>query len=127
MMIQYALEWKPPDATASEEVITAARGMVLSDLELMDDHDFINQKPSEIVMALADVIIETMQEQVEEIVCMKNMEEDMLDLGIEKEQKPVPYARVIKVVNQNHARGVRIIAYYLSIFEYVKQRVNEKD
>lgn len=124
-MIQHILEWQPDDdVVEQDEVIHAARSMVMSDLEIMDTHSFLDRRPSHIVMDLIEAITETMEEQIEEIVCMKDMEEDMLKLGIEHEQKPVPYSKVIKVVNENHVRGARIIAHYLSIFEYIKDRMN---
>ena len=58
-MIQHILEWTPADdSLEQEEVIQAARSMVLSDLEIMDEHSFIERKPSHIVMDLIEVITE---------------------------------------------------------------------
>lgn len=121
-------DWQAPEEGMYEgRVIEAARSMALSDLDAMEGYEFLERTPSEMAFELIDVIGTTMQEQVQEILSMKGMEEELQSLGIESEQESIPYKRVIEAVHSNYMRGVTILGYYLSIVDHVKERLDGQD
>ena len=117
--------WEPdPKPYEQGMEVKSARNMVLADLEVMDVDDFLDRKPSSIVYELTDAMISSMKGQLNQVMSVKNIDNDLEDLGIETEGETLSYKRIIDTVQINYMMGCGIIGHYLSIMEHIKENID---
>ena len=117
--------WEPdPKPYEQGMEVKSARNMVLADLEVMDVDDFLDRKPSSIVYELTDAMISSMKGQLNQVMSVKNIDNDLEELGIETEGETLSYKRIIDTVQINYMMGCSIIGHYLSIMEHIKENID---
>lgn len=113
------------DVGNDEELLDIARRMAIADVEDMGVEAFISQKASDISLSFMDICVNTMQQQLSEILTLKKAEGDLDDLGIGGEQERVDLASVSRALHNNYASGMAVMTNYFSMLENVKNHLDE--
>ena len=115
---QMAMEFDDQD---DEQIFTAKR-MVLADIKEMGDIDFMEQSASEIAASFMQVCVDTSHDQLQEIFAIREAEAQLDELGMGEEQTRVNIDNVVRACHNNFSTGMACLAYYLQIFESIKEQ-----
>jgi hypothetical protein len=108
------------DDQDDEQIFTAKR-MVLADLDEMGDIEFLEQTASDIAASFMKVCVETSHEQLTDIISVHEAEIQLDEMGIGEEQERVDMVSVVRACHNNFSTGMAVLAYYLQIFETIKE------
>ena len=107
------------DDQDDEQIFTAKR-MVLADIKEMGDVEFVEQSASDIAASFMKVCVDTSHDQLEEILTIRSAENQLDDLGLGDSQERVDLEQVVRACHNNFGMGMTVLAYYLQIYESVK-------